>query len=193
MQNLQKQGIIQALVDALQSRGSWTGETHLQKSMYFLQELLRVPTSFDFVLYKHGPYSFDFNEVLSSMRSNGFLDWQPREPYGPSIIPGPLSDRLRRLSAKNTQTFEKQFNFVADKLAKKDVRELERIATALLVSQESSAGIRERALRIHELKSHVSMPEAISAVMEFDSIAKEAQSNSVVLDIEHENKSSAAS
>ncbi|MGA8598744.1 MAG: hypothetical protein WB676_28845 [Bryobacteraceae bacterium] len=176
MQNLQRESIVQALADALRSRGSWTGETHVQKTMYFLQELLGVPTGFEFILYKHGPYSFDLGDALSSMMADGFLEWQPREPYGPSIIPGPASERLKKLFPKTREKYKPQINFVADQLAKKDVRELERIATALLVSKKEKAGVRERANQIHQLKPHVSLPDAISAVEELDRISEEVKS-----------------
>lgn len=185
MQNLQRESIVQALADALRTRGSWTGETHLQKTMYFLQELLGVPTGFDFILYKHGPYSFDLGDVLSSMMADGFLEWQPREPYGPSVIPGPASERLKKLFPKTPKKYEPQINFVADRLAKKDVRELERVATALLVSQKEEASARERANRIHQLKPHISLPEAISAVEEVDRIVDQARSAKLLGD-DHE-------
>ncbi len=176
MENLKRESIVQALADALRSRGSWTGETHVQKTMYFLQELLGVPTEFEFILYKHGPYSFDLGDALSSMMADGFLEWQPREPYGPSIVPGPASARLKKLFPKTPKKYEPQINFVADRLAKKDVRELERVATALFVSRKETADVRERANKIHQLKPHVSLPDAISAVEELDRIVEETRS-----------------
>lgn len=149
------------------------------------KELLGVPTGFEFVLYKHGPYSFDLSDVLSSMRSNGFLEWQPREPFGPSMIPSPTSERVRKLFPETPQKFKEQLIFVADNLAQKDVRDLDRIATALLVTREERSTVRDRAIRIHELKPHVSIPDAISAVEKVDRIRNEANSIRIVTPQKH--------
>jgi hypothetical protein len=93
---------------------------------------------------KSSALSDSSGDVLSSMRSNGFFEWQHRERFGPSMVPGPASERLRRLFPNTPQKFHEQLTFVADKLGQKDVRELERIATALLVSQEENTTVMEK-------------------------------------------------
>ena len=42
MKRLQKIAILLDLGDAMKYQGSWCGETHYQKTAYFLQELLKV-------------------------------------------------------------------------------------------------------------------------------------------------------
>ena len=59
MERLQRAAILTELMDRLRADGSWCGETHVQKATYFLQEVLGVQTGFEYILYKHGPYSFD--------------------------------------------------------------------------------------------------------------------------------------
>ena len=46
MNRLQRAAILLTLLDALRQRGSWCGETHLQKSVYFLEEMCGVPLGF---------------------------------------------------------------------------------------------------------------------------------------------------
>jgi hypothetical protein len=58
MQRIEQSGLIAVLADSLRKRGSWAGETHIQKAGYLLQELLGVPLNMKFILYKHGPFSF---------------------------------------------------------------------------------------------------------------------------------------
>ncbi len=57
--------VVVELVEQLGRRNSWCGATHLQKTAYFLRELTSVPLDFDFVLYKHGPFSFDVQSEIS--------------------------------------------------------------------------------------------------------------------------------
>ncbi len=69
MNRLQRAAVLLTLLDALKQRGSWCGETHLQKSVYILQELFGVQLGFTFVLYRHGPYSFDLSQAVDRSRS----------------------------------------------------------------------------------------------------------------------------
>ena len=85
MMDLKRSALVVALVNRLSQRGSWCGETHIQKTTYFLQGLLNVPTGFEFILYKHGPFSFDLRDELARLRAYGYLDLSPEPPYGPSL------------------------------------------------------------------------------------------------------------
>lgn len=61
--------IIQYLVD--KSHG--LGKVQLQKTIYFLQEVFRVPMGYDYVMHYYGPYSFDLDNTLSEMQGKGIL------------------------------------------------------------------------------------------------------------------------
>ena len=69
------------LIEGLCERGNWCGETHVQKTAFFVQELMGVPMEFRFILYKHGPFSFDLRDELTALRANGLLGLEPRS-YG---------------------------------------------------------------------------------------------------------------
>lgn len=175
MKRLQRDSILIALIEALKNRGSWCGETHVQKAAYFLQELLDVPLGFQFILYKHGPYSFDLSDTLSQMQADFMIKPIPMPPYGASLSLSETSDLLKGRYSKTISDYQNCVNFVALKLANKNVGELERIATAMYVSLENNSKKDQqyRAARINELKPHVSMELALEAVIEFDRIQSE--------------------
>lgn len=173
MERLERASVLLNLVGALRSRGSWASETHFQKATYFLQELLRVPLEFEFILYKHGPFSFDLREDLSAMLADSFLQWEPQPPFGPSLIPGPAGDVLKRQYPLQAEILPR-IEFVAEKLAPKRVVELERLATALFVTMEGTVDEAQRAPRICELKPHIQPLQAQQAVQEVDEICREA-------------------
>lgn len=176
MNRLKQAAILLTIAEKLRSKGSWCGETHLQKSTYFLQELLNLPTEFGFILYKHGPFSFDLRDALTAMRADQLLDLQPQQPYGPSLAPTEQGTTLQKLYPKTIHKYEKAIDFVADKLASKSVFELERLATALYVTlQVRTDSVRRRASGIHKLKPHVSVDDAKLAVRSVDSIIEEAE------------------
>ena len=174
MLQIDQAGLVLALAEALKKHGSWAGETHVQKASYFLKVMLEVPLNVKFILYKHGPFSFDLRDMLSEMEAADMVKWEPRPlPYGPSLAPGATSARVVAMSAA-VRTFSTQIEFVAEKLAGKKVTELERLATALYVSGDHQTPCRERPLRINALKPHVSVAEAEAAVNEMDAIRAEA-------------------
>ena len=163
----------------LQENGSWCGETHLQKATYFLQELLCVPTGFDFILYKYGPFSFDLRDELTTLCADGVFKLEPQPvPYGPKMLPTDQGIELQKQFPRTLQRYKKQIDFVAEKLGSKNVSELEGLATALYVTRENPSDNSEeaRAERIHDRKQHVSKEAAKSFVKELDAICKESRS-----------------
>jgi uncharacterized protein YwgA len=171
--HLNRTAVLIDLADQLRKQGSWCGETHIQKATYFLQELLNVPTGFDFMLYKHGPFSFDLRDVLMSLRADGFLRLVPQYQYGPSYAPTDQGVEFRDRYPKTLQKYQKKIAFVARHLGNKNVSELERIATALFVTLQSGhESVRDRANAIIELKPHIDFDSAKAAVIEVDEIIR---------------------
>ena len=48
MNRMAKAALLMQLLNEMRQRGSWCGETHVQKSVYLLQELFGVPLEFQF-------------------------------------------------------------------------------------------------------------------------------------------------
>jgi hypothetical protein len=176
MTETQKDVVLLSFIQRLKDQGSWCGETHIQKNTYFLQEIMGVPLGFEFILYKHGPYSFDLKDELTSHMADDLLAVKPRPPYGPSILPGENSQALLDRSPKTRQRFRVQMEYVASRLGARDVTELERLATALFITRKNlpKGSVDERAALIHALKPHVSLELAHDAVVEVDQIIAEA-------------------
>jgi hypothetical protein len=178
MKRRQREAIVAALDIKLEERGSWSGETHLQKSVYFLQDLLGVPTEFTYILYKYGPFSRELRNELGTMRADGFLELVPQPPpYGPTLAPTPTAERqLIARWPKTLRLYDDELNFVADKLGGLGVGELERLATALWVIREMPEdNDTARAKRINQLKPHVSVDQARSALERVVEIGGEAE------------------
>jgi hypothetical protein len=140
-----------------------------------------VPLGFEFILYKHGPYSFDQKDELTALMADSLLAVKFRAPYGPSLLPGENSGTFLNRFPKTRQQYKAQTEFVASRLGKKGVAELERLATALFVTRKESPGgtVDERAARIHELKPHVTVDQAHAAVVEVDRLIEEAKAHTL--------------
>ena len=176
MERLKRSAIVLSLIERLREKDNWCGETHIQKTTYFLQELLDVPLRFKFILYKHGPYSFDLSDELMAMRADMLVQLKSQQPYGPSIVPGPTSEQLKRLFPKTLQQYEKEVRFIASQLAEYGVADLERIATAFFIANVNDTDTpQQKAAIINKIKPHISTEQALEALETESKLKTEAK------------------
>jgi uncharacterized protein YwgA len=176
MSRTQRQAVLLALIQRLRENGSWCGETHIQKSVYFLQELLAAPLDLNFVFYKHGPFSFDLSDEVTALRGDLLLSVLSREPYGPSLWPTEQGEKVLGRFPNTLKTHDRAIRFVAEHLGSKNVAELERLATALYVLLDMPNTTKEKQARVvHQLKPHVAYEEAIAALEAVEGMRSELQ------------------
>ena len=177
MDRSKKAALMTRLIGKLRKHESWCGETHVQKVTYFAQQIVGMKTGFDFILYKHGPFSFDLRDELTGLRADGFLTLESQWPYGPRIALTGQSEYIQGLYPKTLRRHEEGIEFVARRLGGMQVAELERLATALYVGrdQEDGADIKARAKHVSKLKPHISLEQARAAVREVDEIDRDWQ------------------
>jgi len=154
-------------------RGSWCGETHLQKGTFFLQELLGSDSEYEFILYKYGPFSFGLRDDLAEMQADGLLDLVARHPgYGPSYVVAADADEFLNRFPKTVERFAHAIQFVAEQFGDKGVSDLERLATALFIRRRSKeTDVEDRASQLVSLKPHISESDALAATKDIDRLA----------------------
>lgn len=175
MNRLKKAAILTRLIQGLRGKNSWCGETHVQKATFLLQEMTQVPLGFDFILYKHGPFSFDLRDELTSLRADELIALEPQAPYGPRIAVTDRCDYIQGLYPKTLSRYGKHLDFVADKIHEKGVAELECLATAFYVTalEGDKNSVEQRTEKIKELKPHLTRANALQGVKEIDRIMEE--------------------
>ncbi len=167
------------LIESLRNHSSWCGETHVQKASYILQQLTSVPVDFNFILYKHGPYSFDLHDELIDMRENELIAIEIfDESYGPRIT---VTERGKNLVNRNKKIISwnnDSIEYIGGKLEKKGVVELERLSTALYVTKElDTENIPDRINEINKLKPHINPEQAEKAINEIDHLIQESKTH----------------
>ncbi|NMA64556.1 MAG: hypothetical protein GX964_11050 [Syntrophomonadaceae bacterium] len=172
METTKRQVILLSLIESMINSGSWCGETHIQKNMYFLQTMFKVPTEFDYILYKHGPFSFELRDSLGDMRGNMLVELSSRIPYGPSYRSSKTGKALIERYPKTAQLYKREIDFIARQFSDLGVADLERLATALYVTvEEGESTIEAQARKIHELKPHISESAAEQAIQEVEKLS----------------------
>jgi uncharacterized protein YwgA len=169
--------IVLYTMQSLKGEGSWCGETHVQKTLYLCQEVMGVPSNFKFILYKHGPYSFELSEHLQGLIADDLVCVLTRPPYGPTVG---VSDEARSIAARvdRNGSVAEHIAFMSKKLSRKGVADLEKLATAVYVNRKYGleVPIEKRAEVLTSLKPHVSVEAARDAFAEAEAIEDEARS-----------------
>jgi hypothetical protein len=159
-----KHALILGMVENLRNEGSRTGKTHIIKGLMLAAAAKAEDVPFEFFLYKHGPYSTDIEENLEQMQSYGALTIAPAfDGYGVILKPGEMA-RYAKLRAPLSEEEEKAIGRVCQLIRSKNVGQLERLATAAWI--RTRLGIQESdavALKLTELKPHVSLSDALDA------------------------------
>jgi hypothetical protein len=169
---LVQEAVLVGLGRRLAERGSWTGETHLQKTAYLAAELEGIDFDFDFILYKHGPFSFELRDELDAMRAEGLIDSVVTDPrYGAKLVITRRGQALERRFAKTMRRYEEPLDTIASVLGDRGVMDLERLATAMWMTREDpDASVQMRAEALVAIKPHISLDAATSSVEEIDTL-----------------------
>jgi len=164
MKRLAKAAVMLRLREELSNRGSWCGETHLQKATFFLQEATAVPLGFNFILYKYGPFSFDLRDELGALRAEGILELRSNgATLGPKYDATELAKKVSAAYPRTVKTYAPQVEAVAEFIGDQGVGALERLATALMLINEQDGTDEDVAQRLVAIKPHVSFDDAYDA------------------------------
>jgi len=168
MNDLQRSAVVAALVKEYRAGNAFCGETMVQKSVFVLQELLKVPLAFDFQLYIYGPFSFELQRHVSSMMADDMLALRSLE-HGSTFEPGEQVAYLEKHTSNTIAAHREAVDFVVKHLAGRGVKQLERVATALYFTVATDdVSVDCRAAKICEVKPHITADEARKAVEEVD-------------------------
>ena len=161
LNQIERRKLVCHLVDSMRKHDSWAGETHVQKCVMFLQKLMDVPTGYQFVLYLHGPFSFDLRNELALMRARLQLDVEPNPSYGPSFTLGVRG----KLAMESPTGYEAAIDVIAQEVSVKDTRALERLSTAFfLLEEHPSRSAGQTAKEMNRIKPHISVEQALRAI-----------------------------
>jgi hypothetical protein len=134
-----------------------------------------------FILYKHGPFSFDLREALATMEGLRLIEWEPQPaPYGPSFHPGYQSKFMPKESDLGKK-FALQINYIAEQLSGKSVVELEQLGTALFVTLDQEIQTENRAREMVRVKPHIEPAQAREAITSVDRMIADAQRQNLII------------
>jgi len=164
LDDLKEAAVLARVVERVNEKKSFCGETLLQKSAYFLKELRHVPLSTEFRIYYYGPFSFELRDRLTWMEAMDIVRTNPHE-WGATYTVGNRYRQVEGQFPKTLDRYEGDIDWVVGHLAPLTVKQLEPLATALFRRREREGASEDiLAERLHEIKPHVSVDEAHAAL-----------------------------
>lgn len=172
MKETHRLGLLASIIQILNDADSWTGRMHIHKLVYFAQRLLAVQSGYQFVLYQRGPYSFDLDADIRTLRSMGAVDISPSPfPYGPTYLRTSLGGAISKLNPVGEQLNEK-LSALATELGPKTASELELLATTHYVLHdellETEKDVVNRVVSLKPQFTQHQVDEALGQVKELE-------------------------
>ena len=180
MDKLRISAIVISLIKKLHEKGSWCGETHIQKAVFFLQELTNINLEFNYILYKHGPFSFELREKLNEMIAEKKLNIEPTHPnrYGPTYIIGDIGKKLDKYLKPLIEEYSDKINIAGGIIGNRTVASIEPLSTALfLIKKYENWSNNKRAKYMEALKPHITFESAKRAIEKIEGIMSNVEQN----------------
>lgn len=173
MKRLQKAALISEMLDRMIEKGSWAGETHLQKCIFFLQEMRDVSTGYIFQIHHYGPYSFDLSDEIVQLKGDRLIvPFYRPYPYGPSLASSEASCHLRKYFPKTLRRYTDDIEFVIKHFGDLNANKLGALSTAyFFILQDKTSSDEEIAKKVNKAKPYISIPEGMEATKKVREIA----------------------
>ena len=159
-------GLMAELALKLEGISPQFGKTVLQKLVYILQEVYKVPCGYDYILYNYGPYSEALADDLSFFASMDGVRIEWGQGPGYRIKKDVKTSHFRERGKGFLAEYSPQIGKVAEEFGGMNARELELRSTILYASREEPLEKEVLLSRVKEIKPHFSIEEIDSAYRE---------------------------
>ncbi|OIQ10503.1 hypothetical protein [Neomoorella thermoacetica] len=157
--------LIVVLAEKMQEKKRWFGKTALQKLIYLLEAIYKVPCGYEFSLYIHGPFCADLMGDLDYVNALRGVEVQ-YDPLsnGYKITPGEAGDTIKVRAKDFLLKYGKEIDSIMEEFGPMRARDLELRSTIVYVDRDNSASGRELTKRdfieeIKEIKPHFTEAE----------------------------------
>lgn len=166
--------LIVTLAEKMQEKGYWFGKTALQKLVYLLGAVYKVPCGYQYSLYIHGLFCSELTDDLDYMNALGGVSVNfDSRVNGYSISPAQGGNVIKSKAEDFLATHREQIDKLLDEFGFMKTRDLELRSTIVFVDRaarrEKRTLSRQEFIReIHGIKPHFSVLEIESAVAELE-------------------------
>jgi len=174
--NFKSFALVASIVEKLNNFNSWCSETHIQKTIFFLQGLFDDMYNYRYILYMYGPFSFELRNDLGKMLSLNILTIEPKGEYGPKILLGEYAKFLEERFEDFLKSKENKINFITKRFSSKTAKDLEALATMFyIVKYKNIPDERNQIKYLMEIKPWITNKIAKETYKNVNNIINEAK------------------
>ncbi len=159
-------GLMAELALKLEGVSPQFGKTVLQKLVYILQAVYRVPCGYDYILYNYGPYSEELADDLSFFASMDGVRVEWGQGPGYKIKKAVKAAHFRERGKGFLTQYASQIEDVIKEFGDMNAKELELRSTIIYVSKEEPLEKKDLLNRVKEIKPHFTDSEIDKAYQE---------------------------
>jgi len=159
-------GLMAELALKLEGVSPQFGKTVLQKLVYILQAVYRVPCGYDYILYNYGPYSEELADDLSFFASMDGVRVEWGQGPGYKIKKAVKTAHFRERGKGFLTQYASQIEDVIKEFGDMNAKELELRSTIIYVSKEEPLEKKDLLNRVKEIKPHFTDSEIDKAYQE---------------------------
>ena len=163
MDRVQQAALLTQFIHLWHHHGHRCGEAFLQKGVYLVQEWAAVPLGYDFLLYKHAPFSKGLQYELTALRADGLVRLDLQEGLVQVALTPQASYLQSRYPAMLAQ-HRQAMDTLAARLKGTTLFELECMSTAWYLKNRAGVSWDGLAEYLVSKKPHIALAEAYQAV-----------------------------
>jgi uncharacterized protein YwgA len=166
--------LIVVLAEKMYDKGYWFGKTALQKLVYLLETVYKVPCGYQFSLYIHGPFCGELMDDLDYVNALGGVSVNfDHRINGYSISPAAGGKIIKSKAEDFLATYEAQIDKLLDDFGAMKARDLELCSTIVFVDRDAQKKKRnltrkEFIQEVQSVKPHFPNTEIQSALAELE-------------------------
>lgn len=124
------------IIDRLNKKKNRSGETHIQKLLFFLKNAKLLDFDIDYILYNYGPYSMELSDELRYMEEANLISKiEDSSGYGFNYIPNNEMEYVSDLIKKTRFEYQK-IDELIDKFLKIPAKHLALLATFIYLKNK---------------------------------------------------------
>jgi uncharacterized protein YwgA len=131
-------GLLLHLIDYLNKNqtDNRSGETHVQKLIYFLIRSKLTPFSYDYIIYNYGPFSFELTDDIHFLEESKMIIRKPGDDgFGFRLIPDSTNEKVNAILSKKKDAY-KEIDALLNKFNSYSAKDLGLLTTFVFLKDE---------------------------------------------------------
>lgn len=171
MDKIDQKAIIALLIEKMNTGKLWASPFFLQKAVFLLQELYKIPLEFNFYIYKHAPFSNELQDTLNQMRIDDIIKVETNHLKPGNLI---INNNGKQILSKLKKGPENEINSVINIMNEYPTSSLDHLTSAIYICTSSIQFGKSKSNMLRHCNPFISKKESIQVLKIAQSLIKSA-------------------